>query len=142
MYFPDLSPYTYISIETRSVNVGWLDAEHSFSVVTPDEHLIAKLELYCQHPVHQTFGIHLCDLCKNASGFAEIRVFGRGERTYAAPTLIKHYVAEHHYRPPDEFLQALQEGPVPGTTDYEAFCQWYLKDEEQERAFMSPEAWE
>jgi hypothetical protein len=37
---------------------------------------------------------------------------------YAAPTLIYHYVEAHHYKPPDEFLQALREGPRPPSQEY------------------------
>jgi len=39
---------------------------------------------------------------------------------YAAPDLIYHYVVEHHYCPPDEFIQAVLEGPLPGSLEYEA----------------------
>lgn len=46
-------------------------------------------------------------------GSAEIRVFGRNELIYAAPTLIYHYISVHHYNPPEEFLRALKESPKP-----------------------------
>jgi|SRR5579859_299565 len=46
-------------------------------------------------------------------GSAEIRVFGKGDLIYAAPTLIYHYVFIHHYKPPEEFLCALKESPKP-----------------------------
>jgi hypothetical protein len=67
-------------------------------------------------------------------GTAEIRVFStRGElpteqgSTYqynrdvifAAPNLIYHYVEAHHYKPPDEFVEALFTGPQPGTPAFE-----------------------
>jgi len=37
---------------------------------------------------------------------------------YAAPNLIYHYVAVHSYKPPDEFLNALREGPRPPAHEY------------------------
>jgi hypothetical protein len=37
---------------------------------------------------------------------------------YAAPTLIYHYVRTHHYKPPDEFLRALKDGPRPPGEEY------------------------
>jgi len=37
---------------------------------------------------------------------------------YAAPNLIYHYVAAHHYKPPEEFLNALREGPKPPDREY------------------------
>ena len=45
-------------------------------------------------------------------------MFSRDGRIYAAPTLIYHYVAVRHYKPPDEFLQALREGPRPCSQQY------------------------
>lgn len=37
---------------------------------------------------------------------------------YAAPTLIYHYVHTHHYKPPDEFLRSLTQGPKPSSQQY------------------------
>jgi hypothetical protein len=37
---------------------------------------------------------------------------------YAAPNLIYHYIEVHHYKPPDEFLNALREGPRPPDRKY------------------------
>lgn len=51
-------------------------------------------------------------------GVAEIRVFSGDGRVYAAPTLIYPYVAVHHYKPPDEFIEALRTGPPPSSQEY------------------------
>src|SRR5262249_15003835 len=51
-------------------------------------------------------------------GSAEILVFGKGGKIYAAPNMIYHYVTVHHYKPPDEFLQALKDGPCPPEPEY------------------------
>jgi hypothetical protein len=50
-----------------------------------------------------------------ALGDAEIRVGGENGIVYAAPTLICHYIHEHGYRPPDEFLAAV--GKLPQQRD-------------------------
>jgi hypothetical protein len=76
-------------------------------------------------------GGHDCEFCapgsarwaerngeKRLLGVAEIRVFSRRGHIYAAPTLIYHYVAVHHYKPPDEFLEALRTGPRPPSQEY------------------------
>ncbi len=44
---------------------------------------------------------------------------GQDGTVYAAPDLIYHYVVAHHYRPPDEFIQAVMETPLPGSQEYE-----------------------
>jgi hypothetical protein len=53
-------------------------------------------------------------------GSCEIRVFGRDGVIYAAPNLVYHYIVEHQYRPPDVFIQAVLEGPQPGSDEYQA----------------------
>jgi hypothetical protein len=40
-------------------------------------------------------------------GSAEIRVPSGNGTIYVAPNLIIHYIREHGYRPPDEFIRAL-----------------------------------
>jgi hypothetical protein len=43
-------------------------------------------------------------------GDGEIRVEGVDHKRYAASNLICHYVQEHRYLPPEEFLRALLHG--------------------------------
>jgi hypothetical protein len=31
---------------------------------------------------------------------------------------VYHYVSVHHYKPPDEFVRALREGPLPSSPEY------------------------
>ncbi len=50
-------------------------------------------------------------------GSAEIRVLGK-ELVFAAPNLVHHYVAVHHYRPPDVFVEAALSGPRPPSAEY------------------------
>ena len=76
-------------------------------------------------------GRHDCEFCPVGSAryferngqrlrlsTSEIRVFSRDGWIYAAPTLIYHYVAIHHCKPPDEFLKALREGPRRPSQEY------------------------
>ena len=53
-------------------------------------------------------------------GTAEICAFGANGVLYEAPTLIYHYVAKHHYQPPEEFVRAVTTGPRPPGDDYRA----------------------
>jgi hypothetical protein len=68
-----------------------------------------RMQLYAQMPG---------DSLRLYPGSAEIRVFGKRGKIYAAPTLLFHYVTVHHYKPPDEFLMALKEGPCPPEPEY------------------------
>jgi len=133
-YFEDRSDYTYHDSffhRATTKNIGWLDATHEFSKVAPAEQELDLIWTYCKVSVAQMRGLHDCELCPpNASnyvkrhdeplllGSAEIRVFGKNGIIYAAPNLVYHYVSIHDYKPPDEFLRALKEGPRPPSQEY------------------------
>jgi len=122
-YYSDLSSYEYTEENSPGVllNVGWLDADHPYTTgFLSDEVLSAILKL-CENPVNRTRGFHLCPFCEAPSfgvrvqgptkqillGSAEIRVAGDNNQIYTAPDLIYHYISNHQYKPPDEFLLAL-----------------------------------
>jgi hypothetical protein len=123
MYYPDLTPYKYMegNVEPNTFNVGWLDKKHSYPTDSPSKVFLARLFRLCLDPVNRTRGYHTCALCQQPSfgleveregrelslGAAEIRVIGKGGKLFAAPDLIYHYVKDHNYKPPDEFIEAV-----------------------------------
>jgi len=135
-YYEDLSEYSYHEVgvgisHPKAKNVGWLAAGKKFRTSEPTKHLLDKLWNICKVSVVQMRGIHQCELCPNVDadfatrndenlllGSAEIRVFSHNGDVYAAPTLIYHYMLDHQYLPPDEFLRALNEGPIPPAQEY------------------------
>lgn len=126
MYFPDLSPYQYYlksPVETVR-NVGWLDADKPYSVGVVSEQVLIKLEdLICSTVpvdvhVNRLRGHVPCPLCGDgpmttASGAGELgaskiwipALSPRGH--YAAPSLVYHYIRDHHYHPPADFIEAV-----------------------------------
>ncbi|HEU4327344.1 MAG TPA: hypothetical protein VFS21_29675 [Roseiflexaceae bacterium] len=127
MYYPDLSRYEYTRSEPHSAafNIGWLDAAHPYPLGDVPHEFLERLWVYCCHPVYLSFGYHTCTLCgtelgvafqrgneRRRFGSAEIRVVA-GKVAYAAPNLIYHYVVDHRYCPPDEFVQAVMQQPLP-----------------------------
>jgi hypothetical protein len=122
-YFDDLSPYSYLSEEEGGLlNIGWLDKDHTFPRGATSDEFIERLAwLSIFSSVKRTPGIHGCTLCPAAVfgfhiiryegeshilGSAEIRVKGN-MATYAAPDLIIHYVLEHEYLPPEDFVSGV-----------------------------------
>jgi hypothetical protein len=137
-YYLDLSPYSYTSTDSEvgvnSINIGWLAKTKSFTNgVTSQEFQKNLLEFCSKWCIHYFLGYHFCQFCRNIDnpiqinqgeeeiqlGNGEIRVIGQAG-IYAAPTLIYHYVVEHHYRPPDEFIEAILTGPSPGSVEHQA----------------------
>ena len=124
MYHPDLSPHIYVDPGENVLNVGWLDSHHEYSKGSVPLDFLERLQWYCQESVFLTFGFHVCEFCgkdfgvemlilgkKRKLGSAEIRVIGQ-KAIYAAPDMIYHYIVDHQYRPPDEFILAVIEEPL------------------------------
>jgi len=130
-YFPDLSPYRYHTFQPtpdpKLLNVGWLDPLVPFPKGPVDQSIVTKLLRLWQKPLNLCRRLHRCPfgtLEPPASscaypvhmylehkevrvGNGEIRVAEKDRVVYAAPTLICHYIENHHYCPPLEFLDAV-----------------------------------
>lgn len=131
-HFADLSQYVFVGTAGSAVarNVGWLDEHHKFPTGEPASELLDAVWVYCSILVAPTRGLHRCAFCasppntfvrhgtKLLLGSGEIRVFSSTGDVFAAPNLIYHYILEHHYRPPLEFLRAVEDGPRPGSDEY------------------------
>ena len=126
MHYQDMSPYSYLIAEGRTLalvrNVGWLSEEHPFPTGDIDASALPLIANLCQNPsaaVHQTRGFHDCPFCNQ-----EIEIYDKGVRTllgsaeiwvansegcfFAAPDLILHYITVHRYVPPAEFIEAVR----------------------------------
>jgi hypothetical protein len=126
-YFPDLSPYAYGHRPHPGVlHIGWLDGVHEYPKGKVAEHVLGRLKRLATEPTELYRGFHICELCSPPEGLigpgdagywdwakprssnGEIRVT-LGTAAYAAPVLIVHYIEEHGYLPPEEFLRAVME---------------------------------
>lgn len=124
------------------LNVGWLDCSHPFEIGSVPMSIVKKLQRLLLAPhVHQTRGYHACSFCptygsfvtpqngnavfvpgaqvaefdefKISLGSAEIWVPSpNGLYVYAAPTLVYHYIVDHGYLPPKDFLDAVDASVV------------------------------
>lgn len=134
-FFKDLTPYTYshFSRSITCVNIGWLAFGQPYNTGPVSENVVSALWRYVRCPVIQHRGYHRCELCqpiplrpitaiRNGEsahlGSAEIRIFGSDGRVYAAPTMIYHYMTNHQYSPPAEFVTALMTGLDPESVNY------------------------
>ncbi|WP_455423964.1 DUF7919 family protein [Bradyrhizobium roseum] len=134
-YFRDLSPYQYghWDVVRGAQNVGWLALGHTFQTGQALQSDLDLLWAHCKVAIHATRGLHSCEFCSDWSsegfrvmrngetivlGYSEIRVIGPSGQSYAAPSLIYHYIDKHSYKPPDVFVAALRTGPRPPSEAY------------------------
>lgn len=118
MYYCDYAKYGALTAEVYAV--GWLCATEPRSMGSVHPDIVAKLlRLREQFHANQTRGIHSCPFCLTEDYYPMLgrRVFlGSAEiwvpdaarsKIFACPDLIIHYMFEHHYLPPQDFLDAV-----------------------------------
>ena len=149
--FKDLTPYDYLGKRETSeipvLNIGWLGTDEFNKGETSPE-FKAILFQFCldSNLVLIMRGFHACpfyglswiewgrshpeygpDAGLMSIGDGEIRVIGKSV-IYAAPALIYHYVFEHGYLPPKEFVDAVLTGAQPGSEEHRKLLVAYRKE--------------
>ena len=122
MHTPDLSNNCYLASGDTLRAIGWLEAGHRFSVGEAPRDFVAALRSHLADPfgLMDFCGNHQCSLCPSGSG-----PFGNGELIipsdtycYVAPVLVGHYVEQHGYLPPDQFISAVMQSPPQQSAQY------------------------
>ena len=112
--------------------VGWLERPGFTTGQTPDACIEALVAAHSTKIVRDgTRGIHTCTLCGQNLPQLQwrdhaVQLKGHGhylvqmdETVYMAPELLLHYICEHAYCPPQEFLRAVSRGVFLGADDLE-----------------------
>ncbi len=60
----------------------------------------------------------MSDFLPKDLGSAEIWVIANDGKIFACPDLILHYIVDHNYLPPEEFIEAVENGPIPNSTAF------------------------
>jgi hypothetical protein len=135
MYFPDLELLRYYEGAFRAENwsapllaVGWLDHPNAFPTGVIDDAVISKLKALVEQArgrMDSFLGMMDCTFCRaaNLPGpgpiWSQENVFIPGTNAvYVAPGGIIHYIEQHSYCPPSEFLQAVLQCPNLATPMY------------------------
>ena len=130
-YYADLSEHTMIAAGSHVRAIGWLDDKHGYPKgiapaefvhklrrITESETLLGLYENESECLLHKLLGLHTCELCDNYNHGDDI-VVPSDQVMYVAPKMIVHYIKEHGYLPPEQFIDAVLKSPFPGTKDYE-----------------------
>jgi hypothetical protein len=120
-FYEDLSPYNYTHYCEKELNIGWLQKDKDFPVGDTPEGFLERLKWFAEKPFPMFHaGHHLCEFCedKNANSSCELRIVGADDTVYACPILIIHYIEVHKYLPPQQFIDAVMNGPRPGQDKY------------------------
>ncbi|MCC9312328.1 hypothetical protein LN042_35625 [Kitasatospora sp. RB6PN24] len=126
--FTDMTTgYRFVSFKApyTRINIGWLDANKPWTAGPVPAAFAEKLQaILAIQAVNECLGYHDCDLCpelprpdeqtwrrlghiRACSGNGEIRLPAQQGAAYAAPRLVGHYVLDHGYQPPEDFIDAV-----------------------------------
>ena len=78
-------------------------------------------------------GYHDCEICldlgKKHSDLRNVFIPAKNGVVYLAPGMIVHYIREHDYLPPDDFINAVLNAPEQGSEDFlsmlKKIIDWY-----------------
>lgn len=119
MYYPDLAPMdkeTNYWVSKDASYIGWLEPSEEEPIFgeTSEEFKeciqeICKGEQFLEAS-HR--GFHICPLCKEGDKKGvSARTFlipsSEEDKFYYFPGMVHHYVLEHNYQPPEEFISAV-----------------------------------
>ena len=104
MYFKDLQEVEQ-HFGVVMVKVGWLDKGQPYTEGVAPVEFVEKMK---QMPFTLfTKGFHTCPFCGNATSSCQYLIKISGKKYYDVPQMIVHYMEEHNYLPPQEFMDAV-----------------------------------
>ncbi len=141
MWFEDLTEYDFFGRKDSKkffgedytiipTAVGWLENGKPYTTGEIPEELCGKLSEFINTRAitHVFLGIHECDLCDvelSANQLNIINGFGSKttfiaykDRLYIFPDLIIHYINDHSYLPPAEFIEGALDSIPQETIEY------------------------
>jgi hypothetical protein len=126
-WFPDMGTTAMIDEGDHIRAAGRLSATHQFDEGDVSAEFLTRLKEFAKRSCESTealgwgicMGPHCCDICGR---FMAAGNFGvpSGSLLFVAPEMIVHYVDEHRYRPPEEFIEAVMNSSLPGSDEYRA----------------------
>jgi hypothetical protein len=141
-FFPDMGGETMIAAGDHVRAIGWLHPDHEYPRGVVPAECVARLREFVRLAGHCAealylplcMGFHTCEFCQQAHGIRNLGV-PAGDVLFVAPEMVAHYVEQHGYAPPPEFVAAVMESPLPGTSEYqdavERFRQIHLRQREE-----------
>ena len=122
----------YLPAELELYTVGWIEEVGFTTGAVPEKCIDALIAAYPTKIIPDgTRGLHTCTLCTvelpkvewkgktvDLKGYGHYLV--RYENAvYMAPALLPHYILDHHYLPPQAFIDAVMNGQFLTTDDLE-----------------------
>lgn len=120
-YYQDMTQYNYggiydiikkdaklsklVDVYGKYVNIGWLSKDYDFERGDVPNGFIQNLNIKKKREsIHR--GYHNCDFCGNSHSCSIYKIDG-DEKSYIFPDMLQHYIEQHKYKPPQEFIDVV-----------------------------------
>jgi hypothetical protein len=143
-FFPDMGQRSLVAAGEHVRAVGWLQPNHPYTKGEVSAEFVDRLKEFIARSgkCHDMFhfpgigGLHCCEFCGQAHGGGNLAV-PCGNLLYIFPDMTVHYIEQHGYRPPEEFVAALLASPLPDTEEFQLLSEpfWHLHKQAQERQY-------
>lgn len=134
-FFPDMGCKSLVAAGNHVRAVGWLHPDHPYTTGPVPDEFLARLKEFVARSGDSAEalyfgafgGYHTCEFCDRSHGIGNFGV-PSGDVLFVAPEMVVHYIEQHGYRPPDEFVEAVLRSPLPDTDEYQLITEpfWHL----------------
>jgi hypothetical protein len=115
--------------------VGWLHPDHAYTQGSVPAEFLARLKEFVARSGDSAEalyfgafgGYHTCEFCGRSHGIGNFGV-PSGSLLFVAPEMVVHYIEQHGYRPPAEFVEAVLRSPLPDSEEYQLITEpfWHM----------------
>ncbi len=134
-FFPDMGRKSLVAWGDHIRAIGWLHPDHTYTIGEVPAQFLARLKEFAARSSDSSEalhfgafgGFHTGEFCGQAHGIGNFGV-PSGDLLFVAPEMVVHYIEQHGYRPPDEFVAAVLRSPLPNTEEYQLITEpfWHL----------------
>jgi hypothetical protein len=125
-FFPDMGRQSQVASGDHVRAIGWLHPDHSYPRGEVPAEFLARLKEFTARSdgsaealyFPAAAGWHTREFCGKAQGGKNFGV-PSGDLLFVAPEMVVHYIEEHDYGPPAEFVEAVLRSPLPDTEEYQ-----------------------
>jgi hypothetical protein len=137
-FFPDMGRESLVAAGDHVRAIGWLHPDHPYTKGDVSAEFLARLKEFAGRSGDSADaldfgaygGFHTCEFCGGAHGIGNFGV-PSGDLLFVAPEMVVHYIEQHGYRPPAEFIEAVLRSPLPDSEEYQLITEpfWHMHRE-------------
>jgi hypothetical protein len=138
-WYPDMGHESMVASGDHVRAIGWLSSDHPYTRGTVLAEFVERLRDFVRLANESAdalyfcmfLGVHTCEFC---GGTRDSRNFGvpAEDVLFVAPAMVAHYVEQHGYAPPPEFIVAVLASPLPGTPKYYSVVRMFREIHQRE----------